>query len=174
MGTNIGYASIAIRTGTPPMGGALSVSSTTGVAGETVFTLTAMQWTTEPTRAPLSYFFGYVDLDEDPSGGESHLRTLTGLSQQTLVPVLLPPGRLRVYTFVEDVFGQRVNASVQVNVSLPAGVNLHDAATELVQSGNSSGLLTGNLASAKQQLDVAVHFLNRRASNASNVGALFG
>ena len=117
-----GLSSIIITVNSPPSGGSLLLSQTSGIAGETTFRFDAADW--KDPNQPISYGF-YVQ------SGSSSGNTPTVIQENSVTSfaeVVLPTGdpsknySLTVIMTVTDALGASVNVTGNVVVVAPPAV----------------------------------------------------
>lgn len=114
----VGSQTIDIQTNTEPSGGSLDVSSLSGNALSTPFTLSAVGWGDAPGNLPLRYRFGYTT-----ASGSVALLPGGGLlsSTTTVLPPPAPPSvQLPLVLVVSNAYDVSVTATATVTVNASA------------------------------------------------------
>eukprot|EP00698_Gefionella_okellyi_P017321 TRINITY_DN5047_c0_g1_i1.p1 TRINITY_DN5047_c0_g1~~TRINITY_DN5047_c0_g1_i1.p1 ORF type:complete len:2525 (+),score=559.83 TRINITY_DN5047_c0_g1_i1:101-7675(+) len=134
------------RVSSPPSGGVVTISPSSGSALTTTFTMTAGQWSS--LNSPLTYIFGYESVDAFGVHSVVPLSVgQSGTSFQTTLP-LSASGVLTVGVLVIDTLGASGYATTTVTLSAPTNpqaaiASRVDTITQAAQAGNLQAAAAG-------------------------------
>ena len=136
----IAYTDIVLPVNSPPYGGEVHVTPTSGYALSTVFAISTAGWVTDEDNLPLGYLFSY---QLSPMKGAL---VLSVLSPKPYISSPLAPGLLsmkslvKVYGSAIDIYSSAANASAtvltKVNEAEDPSIYLKSVLSKSLKSGN--------------------------------------
>ncbi|GMI08138.1 hypothetical protein TrVE_jg1287, partial [Triparma verrucosa] len=164
-GEGIGFAEISLLINSPPIAGTLTIDNgegeNKGDALQTLFTVTAFDFTDDPTDLPLSYTYLFTIGYRDWGGAETIISA--GSLSSKIADVILPSGGgnqsvVEVFTRVFDIYGSSSEASVEAFVTTPKLTTAELA--NLTQALSDSALAKGDTSGVFQVLSSSSSILN--------------
>lgn len=160
-----GYSQINLNINTPPRGGDMTITPTTGVSMNTSFNLYLYSWTDDINDLPILYNFGTIN------NGFSYINTPNNKNRiNTYLSESINDTTL-VIGYIQDVYEGKVNVTSVIKVK-PYQKPLHVIKNEIFSSINEY-INTGDLISCVNTINTFINLVNTKYSDVMVMENLF-
>ncbi|GMH92953.1 hypothetical protein TL16_g12498 [Triparma laevis f. inornata] len=164
-GEGVGFAEISLLVNSPPIAGTLTIDNgegeNSGDALQTLFSVTAYDFTDDPTDLPLAYSYLFTIGLREWGGAETIISA--GSLSSKIADVILPSGGgnqsvVEVFTRVFDIYGSSSEANVEAFVTTPKLTTAELA--NLTQGLSDAAIAKGDTSGVFQVLSSSSSILN--------------
>jgi hypothetical protein len=157
-----GFAESSFIVNSPPTGGYVTVSPSSGVRLNTTFTISASQWSEDTADLPLYYSFSYYT-------GNQTAETLltTRRLDNTYSTVINAVGTVTIVTRISDRWGASTVYTVSANLTEAVVTNVTQFLTSFVENAITAAVSSGDLDSVNSQVSALGSLVNDPSLNVS-------